>query len=323
MEMPSWIQFVRKWSTWHFPGNDKDIIIISTPRSGSTWLMEIIGSVSGLKPIREPLNLRKPEVPDMLGFKTWEESYTNANQNQIISYLKVFSKSNFYDRRFKRERPLSSTWHFLTHRLVYKILHGAEHMLSVLEESLDAHVILLVRHPIPVSLSREVAPRTAAMLKSDFAKNFNQTQLNLATEILRSGDDFKISVLDWCLQNKVPLANWKPNWTLVSYEEMVTDPEGCVKKLFTELGLKTTSKTKKMLYRASGSSGKSDTESQNVIFDKEKIMSNREWLISKWKDKVTEEELNETFHILKIFEIDLYTSDSALLNPKYQAKPYA
>ena len=40
----------------HINKGKKDIFIFSTPRSGSTWLMQILGSNKGVKKVYEPFH---------------------------------------------------------------------------------------------------------------------------------------------------------------------------------------------------------------------------------------------------------------------------
>jgi hypothetical protein len=310
-------KFIRSTFTIHIPGKEKSIVIMSSPRSGSTWLLETLCSVQGMKPIREPMNLRKLEVPQMLGISDWKESYSNRNVKQILNYLRQFTKGNFYDYRFKREKPFSKTWHLITHRTVFKVLHGCEDMIEEIEVELNAQIIFLVRHPVPVCLSRESAPRTQAFIESDYNKNFTANELEYARTILMDGSDLQKSALDWCLQNAVPLRKWRDSWILISYEEMVEQPEHVLTYLSNKLGLRNPSEMFHMIYRASGSSRKSSKESQSVMFDDEKIKAKRHWLVSKWHETISATEESQVFEVLANFGIDIYLPGLDTLNPKY------
>ncbi len=60
-------------SNVHIQGEKKNIFIFSTPRSGSTWLMEIIASQSGFKFYDEPFNIRRENVQKAGYFSDWDE----------------------------------------------------------------------------------------------------------------------------------------------------------------------------------------------------------------------------------------------------------
>ena len=46
----------------HKPDGRPNVLLFSTPRSGSTWLMELILTQSGFKPCDEPFDLRQRHV---------------------------------------------------------------------------------------------------------------------------------------------------------------------------------------------------------------------------------------------------------------------
>lgn len=60
-------------ATRHYPGDEPNVFIHSLPRSGSTWLMELILTQPGFLPCNEPLNLRTEAVRDRLGIDAWKE----------------------------------------------------------------------------------------------------------------------------------------------------------------------------------------------------------------------------------------------------------
>lgn len=180
----------RKFSNIHIQRKE-NILLFSTPRSGSTWLMEMIAGQPRLKTVRETFNLRLEHICDMLGFNSWDEIYRDENFPQIVNYLKIFSNNRIIDYRFKGEKPFSDTWHPFTNRLLYKILHGLEDKIGELKNELDANVIVLIRHPIPVTFSREVYPRlhvyktqiiVSILVKMSWSL---QKKLQIAAQILR------------------------------------------------------------------------------------------------------------------------------------------
>ncbi|MGH8501120.1 MAG: hypothetical protein ACREVE_01355, partial [Gammaproteobacteria bacterium] len=57
---------------FHRQGSKPNIFIFSTPRSGSTWLMELMLTQRGFKSCSEPFNLRFTEVATTLGIYDWD-----------------------------------------------------------------------------------------------------------------------------------------------------------------------------------------------------------------------------------------------------------
>ena len=63
---------------------DDNILLFGTPRSGSTWLMEILRSVPGYSSVMEPLHIQWfPEIEE-LGIKprTYKEIGTNWKEGE-------------------------------------------------------------------------------------------------------------------------------------------------------------------------------------------------------------------------------------------------
>ena len=289
---------------------------MSTPRSGSTLLMEMIAEQPFVLPVREPLNLRRKYIEDTLGLHKWEEIYSFDNYQHIVKYLQSFRFNLTVDSRFKREKPFSHTWHPVTSRLAYKILHGLEHKADELFKDLNAKTVILIRHPIPVSLSREELPRYNAFLQSDVSEFFSKEQLKFASQSLKSGTQFEKSIISWCFQNKLLLQKSERN-LLITYEELVMNREPVIQKLAEYLNLP---KPDKMLLRSlkpSGSTDKSSQTNKELLQEVQKGSASFLQLINKWKGKVDMEMVQNAQNILNLFDIDIYTAEEIMPSPKY------
>lgn len=312
----SFSKILRALLTVHLPKGRRSIVILSAPRSGSTWLLEILAALPGLKPIREPMNLRRPEVPQMLGLAQWKECYAESNRDKVISYLQAFAHDNRYSFKFKREKPFTATWHPFTDRVIYKILHGCEHMIDDLINALDADVVFLVRHPVAVALSRKHLPRLEAFISSDFAKQFTPAQISEALRINNEGSFLQRATVDWCLQNALPLKCGKERCLTVTYEELTLNPTEVLKVICNRLGLALNPALLAQIDRPSGSSAKSEQQSQAML-NNIGALSDRRQLIEKWRGRISENEEQEIFRILDVFGIDAYRFGDFYPDPKY------
>lgn len=297
----------RKFSNIHIQGKD-NILLFSTPRSGSTWLMEMIAGQPRVKTVREPLNVRFKHICKMLELSSWEELYQEENFPRIVNYLKSFSNNLSIDYRFKREKPFTDTWHPFTTRLIYKILHGLEGRVEDLTEELSANAIILIRHPIPVSLSREVLPRLEAYQNTDYRKFFTNDELVIAQDVTRNGSNFEKAILSWCFQNKVLLEQSKAA-LVVSYEELVMNRECVITKISNHLKLPDPQKMIRRSMKASGSSAKSTKSRIKLLKDVQKGQTSHQKLIEKWKAKTTPKMIEEAQSILDAFDITAYLAN--------------
>ena len=62
---------VKPMSNVHRPDGRPNVFLFSTPRSGSTWLMELIWTQPGFKYVNQPLSLLNPRVRRHLGISDW------------------------------------------------------------------------------------------------------------------------------------------------------------------------------------------------------------------------------------------------------------
>ena len=302
---------VRSLSNWHRPSDLPIVLLFSTPRSGSTWLMELIQSQPGFKRCSEPFNLRVAGVSSRLGLDHWEELY----QDDSWPFMERYLDGLFTGRlRFLNQSPRAPLYRPFTDRTVTKILHAGEARINQLRDRFNGRVVFLLRHPIAVSLSREVTPRLQAFLESDYRKNFRDEELRLGRRIFESGSRLQKGVLDWCLQNAVPLRAAQPDWIVVSYEEMVLAPGPILDRLAIDLQLEFADRLKDGLRIPSDTARKSDRKTEDFLNQKRRVEDGW-WLVEKWRDRVGEAEERDLMEILEQFGIDCYRFGEVIPRP--------
>lgn len=309
---------IRKYSTFHFEGGNRNIIIFSTPRSGSTWLAELLATNKKIKLVREPLNIRKPAVMADLGISDWKHLEARENQQRIINYLKGFLTGSSSHLEHKREKPFSKTWHPITNRGLFKILHGGERIALDLMKGLDADALFLVRHPIPVAISRRSLPRLKTFIECEAFADLSSEQVNEARRVYLSGDPFETAVLDWCFQNKALFELFKAGKILmITYEELTVRPEKVLKLITERYHLRYDQDMQSRISKPSGSSGQSHQESKLLLDQVQFGDTDRLDLIRKWSGKITSQQENRAMEILVTFGIDLYETGNFMPKTKY------
>lgn len=303
---------LKHFTTVHRQGPDPNIVIVSAARSGTSWLAEMLATQGRFKIVNEPCNLRIPVNRENLGIDAWRGLFLPENKARLRHYLRGFIEGRDTDLRFKRETPFSAFWHPVTDRVLFKILFAGEDDVDWLRRELNAHLIYLLRHPIPVALSRTEFPRLESFLEPPFSDHFSGRQLSHARDIVASHDTFLIAVLDWCLQNALPLRQRRQDWIVVSYEQLVLEPEVVIAHLATTLSLARPQRMLTRLYRASGSTTKSHVESRRVLQNPSILKESRRWLVDKWKDRVTPAQVDAAFCVLQTFDIHFYEKGSSM-----------
>jgi sulfotransferase family protein len=309
-------QFIAKNNNIHLPDGRPDIFLFSSPRSGSTWLLELILTQPGYKPSDEPFNLRVSAINKHLlskGINDWHGLYNKKNTQIIEDYLQGIRQgaigitNPFFYKNHNR---------IITRSVIFKILHACEDRANQISDSMNAKKIYLIRHPIPVSLSRKQLPRLNAFIESDFKTQLTTEQFQYSTEIINSGTDLQKNMLDWCIQNSVILNQINDDWSLITYEQLVLDPEPVIKNLTANLNLPYPKLIRKQLKIASNSTHQSDKTTQGVLENRESEQS-KNWLVNKWKDKISTEDEEAIMSMLNIFNIDVYKKGDALPDKKY------
>jgi hypothetical protein len=277
--------------------------------------MELIWSQPGFKHCNEPLNLRIAAVRKYLGIAEWSELSNYSASTALYTYFSAICQGRLH---FKDPKPLHGYYRSITNRIVFKVIHGGEDRINWLRDRFNGRIVLLLRHPIPVTLSRESFPRLEAFLASDYRRHFTDEQLYYARTILNSGTKLEQGVLAWCLQNAVPLRDARDDWALVSYEQLVLDPRPVIDYLARKLALPKPERMMKRLAIPSAVKMKSDRETQEVL---EKETERRSWLVEKWRRKIDQAEERRAMEIVKRFQLDVYRFGDALPADKLWIKP--
>jgi len=293
----------------------KNIFIFSTPRSGSTWLMELLATQPRYKYENEPFDLRIPFIREKLGINDWTEMYNKSSEEKVYQYLEKKCKGKMHS-----SSPLSQPFFSpIVNAFVFKILHCCEDRINEIAAKFNGEIIFLIRHPIPVSLSRKVLPRLNAFIESDYKKNLTKEQVIYSQRIIKEGSNIEQAMLSWCLQNYVPLKSMNENWILLTYEQMVIEPEVVINHLKNRLGLSHMERIEKRLSKPSGSTNQSNSATKEVLAGNE-IEQRKEYLINKWKKEINSHETENLMEMLSVFGLDIYKDYDALPDKKYWIK---
>lgn len=304
-------QLVKSHSNIHRPGHNPDVFLFSLPRSGSTWLMELIWSQPGFKCCDEPTDLRNPYCRERLAMFSWESLYGDDAAKKLETYIRDLCDGR---SSFLNPSPRRSYYRPLTDRLVLKILTGFEDKISWFHQTFNGKIVYLLRHPIAVSLSREYFPTLNALMNGSYRRYFTYDQLRFAEGILESGSKLQVGVLSWCIQNSVPLKELHDDSVLVSYEQMVLDPEPVISRLASVLELPNRERMMNQLAVPSGVKRKSDSETREILETAE--VGSRRMLVDKWRSKVSDREERQAMEILRHFDLDLYQAGDLLPSPR-------
>jgi hypothetical protein len=296
---------VKSMSNVHRPDGRANVLLFSTPRSGSTWVMELIWTQPGFKYCNQPLSLFNPLVRKHLGTDRWESLYESDFSPTLERYFRDICEGRL---RFANPNPLRGHYRPITHRIVFKEIHGCADRINWFRDTFNARIAYLIRHPIAVAISSEQFPLIGAFLETAYRDHFSREQLSFADRIATSGTPLERGVLSWCLQNSVPLREASDDWAIVTYEQLVVDPAPVIQELASKLDLTAPDRMREALTVPSVNVKiKSNEETQHLLY--ETTADRRPDLVDKWRRKVDANEVARAMDIVSTFELDVYTRD--------------
>jgi hypothetical protein len=308
------VRIIRPLLNYHKPGNEKNVFIFSLPRSGSTWLMELIWSQPEFKCCNEPLNLSINNLRALTGIDGFKDLYSTGVKQRLLNYFHSIASGKVH---FMDPYPLRKYFRVFTSRIVFKVIHGGEKYINDIAENSNGVVLYLLRHPIPVALSRKKLPRLDELCSPFALQEFSEEEGQLAKEIQRNGSDLEKRILAWCLQNKLALKNRNDNWLVITYEQLALDPAPVINRMVSFCGLPKPELMFEGLNKPSAVTTQSDKQSKAIL----KTQTDEKYdLIARWIKSVDVAQSENLMGICRKFGFDIYSHDNPLPNEAWLIK---
>jgi hypothetical protein len=298
------------------PSQKPHIFLFSTRRGGSTLLSNMIYSQPGFNYIDQPLDFTSKQ------FNPYRKLFLNYGyeNGQIIKMTdeQKISIKNYFDKLLNRNYILNSQWqfwsndyHWFWNRYVVKEVN-AKPVMPWFELAFKENALIVYQTRHPFSTASSLLEVKWGHVHNVFLKDeeFVDTYLTpkmyaAAVEIATSGSMFNKYVLDWCLENIIPLRLWnKSSWVTVSFENVVKDPRKACARISTLLDLPAPEIMVNSVFKPNKNTSK---KSKKLISD-----VGPESRLATWRDhkSITSQELCSASQILDVFEIDLYSATS-------------
>jgi hypothetical protein len=304
------------WAFVRFRPKKKPICLYASRRSGSTLLMQIISSNSGVMFSDQP-------------FGMYSISSANINRLPVFAYSQIACPDedeaailhNYLQRLINGQIRANTPWkfwsrdfHFFNDRICLKIT-DAKAMIDWIDQQFDVNTVVLTRHPIAQVLSvannHWLTTGKGLLKNADFVEQWLTDELEaMCWDLYRCGTELEGRIVDWALENLVPLAllGERPDWLFVSYEDLIVHTPAVIDHLAGELQLDDRRAMTRQAVRPSRSvRGASSRERQQLISQR-----NQDRLVDWWRAKISADELAACFRILDRFGIDLYCPDASL-----------
>src|SRR5918998_3655773 len=270
------------------------IFLAGSGRSGTTWVSDIINYKNDYRYVFEPFHPGKVGI--CRGFRCNQYLRPQDRREEFLHparrILSGGLRSGWSDRFHSR---------FVARRRLIKDIR-ANLLLGWMRANFpEMPIILLLRHPCAV-----VASRLALGWKDHLSETMEQRELvedflfSMEAEIRAAKGDFERHLFLWCIDNYVPLKQFRPQEVhLTFYENLLARPEAELQSLFASLGEDFDERVYRRLRRPSPLSRK-NTPSPSL---------------EGWRTRVSANQLERTIEILGLFGLDHLYGEGAMPDP--------
>lgn len=194
--------------------------------------------------------------------------------------------------------------------------------MSRIAHECGGQLIYLLRHPVANSISRTVQPRLDLFLGSPYYSQLVEDSANIKdirTQAAR-GTTLQRAVISWCFENLVGLKSPDNAGLLLTYEELVLNPEKSCDLLIRLLQLKDRASMLASFERPAINIRISRAETIETMRSPN-ALQRRIRLVSKWQQMVSPQQCREAQQVLDLFGIDAYTATDVLATNRYLRFP--
>jgi len=300
------------------------IIVAGTPRSGSTWIMDLLGWLPGYTILYEPfhpqwfresytLSLQsRPYLPLESSWIEGEKYVKKVLSGKIISENPYFVHDKI-NSKFIVHRLLSN-------KLIVKSIR-ANRLLPWIHHNFKVKgIIFIIRHPCAVIYSQLKTGYTGYhRLTNGNFKDIIPDKNQLRKEVIKiepyhpgiiekikeiEGQEEILTVI-WCIDNLIPLSyDQSSSWYILPYERLITKGIKEVKNLFNWLEKDIPVETLKQFNIPS-----------IVTREKEPLkVTEKNYQLSKWKRNLSNNTVKRILKIVSDFGLRFYTEN---LEPDY------
>lgn len=265
-------------------------ILTSSPRSGSTLLGQVLGSIPDSCILFEPLHLKQVPEAEAAGF-SWRTFVAPGEQwPQGEIFLKRIFKGEIVNGWTTKEMSIQEAYQ--AKRMIIKFVRANRLLPWICQKFEVPAPILLLRHPCAVVASQLNAgwKNVSRPAPPQYLDKYPVFQAALSQA---KGDEECLAAL-WALDQLPPLVHPKPHpWMVVTYEELLLRPEATLLRILKKWDLEVDiddalSRIKKpsSVVTRSGISG-----------------------IKGWKNNLTEQQVSRVLSIVNAFGFTFYSKN--------------
>ena len=276
-------------------------MVLGTPRSGSTWLTEVIGNWPGFGAVNEPLH-PKFVAPRSLHLRSRTFLSAADDAPALEQYLRTAMIGDVVRPFALAFGDPSEPWR--VDRWVSKVVHGSGLTGWIAKHLPEPWYIGLLRHPCAVIASQRQMNMISSKLFEDARGQFVQVWPELATALDSIDSEVARYAACWCMDTfALTSCDKPPRFRLVCYEDLVAESDAAFASLADWIGASTLD---------GGMRGVSCPSAST----KDPVLDGAAQL-GKWQDRLSPNEIDDVFSVVDAFGLDFYRRDS--LEPVHEA----
>lgn len=216
---------------------DRTLLLSSSPRSGSTWLMNIVATLPGSCPIFEPLG--SPDCPTQKEPRNpFPTLGANEREPELARYMADVVRGARLSRWSSSHATISQL--LFSRRYVVKCVRAARMMGWIRARFPNNKAVILIRHPCAVVASIKKLPDASAW-RDWFDPEWRKTGTGLSgprsPAVASAGRDETAIAAAWTRDTLALLSDTDPSdMLLMTYEQLVRSPGDALARLFDHLG---------------------------------------------------------------------------------------
>lgn len=278
------------------------ILVLGAPRSGTSWLAEMLAQAPGMLHYDEPCNAN---INRRDGQREHWTAY--ARDHDVDPYFPRHLDPCFAGGFHRSAKWAPGRWrNRLTGRSRVIVKEVAAVMLAGwLSRRYGPHVVFIHRHPVAVAHSELRRNGVAGFTGQWLLKNnqLSEDHLHPFGDALRERrPPLAVAALTWAVRNYVALQELKgyARLTVVRYETLAADPEREFQALYGMLGLKWTLAAARAIKASS-------TEVEPGDYSTKRISTE---MVDRWKCLVSQDQADSVRDAVAPFALPFYTAAS-------------
>jgi len=295
---------------------DDTIVLVGSPRSGTTWLMELFETIPGYTHLFEPLNHEWfPELLEV-GFKSRSYLTKNSNWPQGEKHMEKILTGDISSIFPQYRLELKEIMHrLLGNKLIIKLVRGNRLLPWLAEKFQLRGIVFIIRHPCAVIASQlktgicgynstvppypDIFPNLERIL--DEAAKIDGVNYGLLRKLGGAKTREEVLAINWCLDNYVPLSSTKPHpWKTLTYERLVIDGKKEIIRLFKEIGVKNIPEA--AFHHLKIPSTLAPQKEHEIVV-------NSDQQLTKWKKILSKKQIENILNVVSEFGLGFYSED--------------